>query len=40
VQGTPATTNTFFATFFFGFFLVLVFPLELALRKKRMRTAV
>lgn len=40
VQGTPATTNTFFGAFFFGFFLLLVFPLELALRKKRMRTAV
>ena len=39
-QGTPATTNAFFATFFFAFLLVLVLPLEWTLRNKRNRSAI
>jgi hypothetical protein len=38
-QGTPITTNAFFATFFFTFLLILVLPLEYALRKKRNRSS-
>ena len=39
-QGTPATTNAFFATFFFAFLLILVLPLEWTLRNKRNRTSI
>lgn len=38
--GTAATTNAFFATFFFAFLLILVLPLEWALRNKRNRSAI
>lgn len=39
-QGTPATTNAFFATFFFAFLLILVLPLEWTLRNKRNRSSI
>lgn len=39
-QGTPATTNAFFAAFFFAFLLILVLPLEWTLRNKRNRTSI
>jgi hypothetical protein len=39
-QGTPATSNAFFATFFFAFLLLLALPLEWTLRNKRNRAAI
>jgi hypothetical protein len=39
-QGTPATTNAFFAAFFFAFLLILVLPLEWTLRNKRNRSSI